>query len=180
VAQSPVLVRIADAAGATLPFGEIGEILVSGSIVMRGYWQNPQATAKTIREGWLWTGDMGAMDADGFVTLHDRSKDMIISGGSNIYPREVEEVLLEHEHVAEVAVVGRPEADWGEVVVAFVVPVAGQAVTRAELDAHCIAQIARFKRPKDYRFVAELPKNNYGKILKTKLRTILENGEGDE
>jgi len=86
----PVLVRIADAAGATLPFGEIGEILVSGSIVMRGYWQNPQATAKTIREGWLWTGDMGAMDADGFVTLHDRSKDMIISGGSNIYPREVE------------------------------------------------------------------------------------------
>ena len=180
VAQSPVLVRIADAAGATLPAGEIGEILVSGSIVMRGYWQNPQATAKTIRESWLWTGDMGAMDEDGFVTLHDRSKDMIISGGSNIYPREVEEVLLEHDHVAEVAVVGRQEADWGEVVVAFVVPVAGQAVTRAELDAHCIARIARFKRPKDYRFVAELPKNNYGKILKTKLRTLLENGEGDE
>jgi acyl-CoA synthetase (AMP-forming)/AMP-acid ligase II len=180
VAQSPVLVRIADAAGATLSFGEIGEILVSGSIVMRGYWQNPQATAKTIRDGWLWTGDMGAMDADGFVTLHDRSKDMIISGGSNIYPREVEEVLLEHEAVAEVAVVGRPEADWGEVVVAFVVPVAGQEVSGAELDAHCIAHIARFKRPKDYRFVAELPKNNYGKILKTKLRDMLENGEGDE
>ena len=180
VAQSPVLVRIADAAGATLPAGEIGEILVSGSIVMRGYWQNPQATAKTIRESWLWTGDMGAMDEDGFVTLHDRSKDMIISGGSNIYPREVEEVLLEHDHVAEAAVVGLQEADWGEVVVAFVVPVAGQAVTRAELDAHCIARIARFKRPKDYRFVAELPKNNYGKILKTKLRTLLENGEGDE
>jgi long-chain acyl-CoA synthetase len=180
VAQSPVLVRIADAAGATLSFGEIGEILVSGCIVMRGYWQNPQATAKTIRDGWLWTGDMGAMDADGFVTLHDRSKDMIISGGSNIYPREVEEVLLEHEAVAEVAVVGRPEADWGEVVVAFVVPVAGQEVSGAELDAHCIAHIARFKRPKDYRFVAELPKNNYGKILKTKLRDMLENGEGDE
>ena len=82
--------------------------------------------------------------------------------------------------MAEVAVVGRQEADWGEVVVAFVVRVAGQAVTRAELDAHCIAHIARFKRPKDYRFVAELPKNNYGKILKTKLRTLLENGEGDE
>jgi len=179
-AQSPVLVRIADAVGTTLPFGEIGEILVSGSIVMRGYWQNPQATAKTIRDGWLRTGDMGAMDADGFVTLHDRSKDMIISGGSNIYPREVEEVLLEHESVAEVAVVGRQEADWGEVVVAFIVQVAGQVVKPEALDAHCIAHIARFKRPKAYRFVTELPKNNYGKILKTKLRTMLENGEGDE
>ena len=180
VAQSPVLVRIADAAGATLPTGEIGEILVSGSIVMRGYWQNPQATAKTIRDGWLWTGDMGAMDADGFVTLHDRSKDMIISGGSNIYPREVEEVLLAHENVAQAAVVGRQEADWGEAVVAFVVPVAGKTVTCAELDAHCIVHIARFKRPKDYRFVTELPKNNYGKILKTKLRAILGNGGGHD
>ncbi|MCH1470282.1 MAG: AMP-binding protein [Planktomarina sp.] len=180
VAQSPVLVRIADAEGTTLPVGEIGEILVCGSIVMRGYWQNPEATAKTIRDGWLWTGDMGAMDADGFVTLHDRSKDMIISGGSNIYPREVEEVLLEHDAVAEVAVIGSQEADWGEVVVAFVVPVAGQAVKPEALDSHCIAHIARFKRPKAYRFVTELPKNNYGKILKTKLRTMLENGDGDE
>jgi long-chain acyl-CoA synthetase len=120
------------------------------------------------------------MDADGFVTLHDRSKDMIISGGSNIYPREVEEVLLAHENVAQAAVVGRQEADWGEAVVAFVVPVAGKTVTCAELDAHCIAHIARFKRPKEYRFVTELPKNNYGKILKTKLRSILENGEGHD
>jgi long-chain acyl-CoA synthetase len=175
-----VLVRIGDEAGATLPRGEIGEILVSGTIVMSGYWQNPEATAKTIQDGWLWTGDMGAMDEDGFVTLHDRSKDMIISGGSNIYPREVEEVLLEHEAVAEVAAVGRNHAEWGEVVVAFVVPTPGHEVSIGDLDAHCIANIARFKRPKEYQLIAELPKNNYGKVLKTDLRQMLENGESDE
>ena len=173
VAQSPVLVRISDETGTTLTRGEIGEILVSGTTVMSGYWQNPEATAKTIRDGWLWTGDMGAMDEDGFVTLHDRSKDMIISGGSNIYPREVEEVLLELEAVAEVAVVGQPHPEWGEAVVAFVVLAPGQDVDPAELDVHCIANIARFKRPKNYWFVAELPKNNYGKVLKTDLRLML-------
>ena len=180
VAQSPVLVRIGDEAGATLPWGEIGEILVSGTIVMSGYWQNPEASAKTIQDGWLWTGDMGAMDEDGFVTLHDRSKDIIISGGSNIYPREVEEVLLELEFVAEVAVVGQTHPEWGEAVVAFVVPTPGHEVSIGDLDAHCIANIARFKRPKEYRLVAELPKNNYGKVLKTALRQMLENGESDE
>jgi long-chain acyl-CoA synthetase len=147
---------------------------------MSGYWQNPEATAKTIQDGWLWTGDMGAMDEDGFVTLHDRSKDIIISGGSNIYPREVEEVLLELEFVAEVAVVGQPHPEWGEAVVAFVVAAPGQEVASAQLDAHCIANIARFKRPKEYRLVAELPKNNYGKVLKTDLRHMLQNGESDE
>ena len=179
VAQSPVLVRICGETGETVPLGQIGEILVSGTTVMSGYWRNPIATAKTIRDGWLWTGDMGAMDEDGFVTLHDRSKDMIISGGSNIYPREVEEVLLELEAVAEVAVVGQPHPEWGEAVVAFVVSASGLKIDSAELNVHCIANIARFKRPKDYRFVAELPKNNYGKVLKTVLRTILQNGESN-
>jgi len=173
-AQSMARVRIADGDGNPLPPGEVGDILVQGVGTMSGYWQNPEATAKTIRDGWLWTGDMGAMDEDGYVTLHDRSKDVIISGGTNIYPREVEEVLLTHPAVSEVAVVGRQHADWGEEVVAFVVPVSGGTVTEADLDALCLAEIARFKRPKAYVFRAELPKNNYGKVLKTDLRAQLE------
>ena len=180
VAQTPVLVRIGDRDGATVPNGAIGEVLVSGATVMMGYWKNPDATATTIRDGWLWTGDMGAMDDDGFITLHDRSKDMIISGGSNIYPREVEEVILELEAVAEVAVVGRAHSEWGEVVVAFVVAAAGYDLETADLDAHCIANIARFKRPKEYQFILELPKNNYGKVLKTDLRQLLKIGESYE
>ena len=180
VAQSPVLVRIGDEEGVTVPNGIIGEILVSGTTVMMGYWQNPDATATTIRNGWLWTGDMGSMDCDGFITLHDRSKDMIISGGSNIYPREVEEVLLELEAVAEVAVVGRTHLEWGEVVVAFVVAAAGHDLETGVLDAHCLANIARFKRPKEYQIISALPKNNYGKVLKTNLRQLLKNGASYE
>jgi long-chain acyl-CoA synthetase len=142
---------------------------------MGGYWNNPAATAKALRGGWLWTGDLGALDEAGFLTLKDRSKDLIISGGANIYPREVEEALLGHPGVAEVAVVGRPDAEWGESVAAFIVA-REPAPTAAELDAHCLRNIARFKRPKEYRFVAELPKNNYGKVLKTALRAALEKG----
>ena len=172
-AQSAVLVRILDEEGRELPAGEIGEIAVRGATVMPGYWNNPQATAKTLRDGWLWTGDMGHMDEDGYVTLTDRSRDMIISGGSNVYPREVEEVLLTHPAVREVAVVGRPDAEWGELVVAFVAPRPGQRVDRDELDALCLERIARFKRPRDYVLVEELPKNAYGKVLKTALRDRL-------
>jgi long-chain acyl-CoA synthetase len=167
VAMSMVEVRVVDTDGATAAVGEIGEVVVRGETVMPGYWRNPEASARTLRDGWLWTGDMGAMDADGFLTLKDRSKDVIISGGSNIYPREVEEVLLHHPGVREVSVVGRPDAEWGEVVVAFVV---GDGVDAGSLDALCLAHIARFKRPRQYRFVASLPKNNYGKVLKTALR----------
>ena len=163
-------VSVVDQDGTTLPTGEIGEIVVSGPAVMSGYWNNPDASQQTIRDGWLWTGDMGALDEDGFLTLHDRSKDMIISGGSNIYPREVEEILLGHASVAEVAVVGRPHAEWGEEVVACIVSADGQQVDAAALDAHCIANIARFKRPKDYVVLTALPKNNYGKVVKTELR----------
>ncbi len=171
IAQRDTLVRVRDSAGGDLPAGEIGEICVQGPTVMSGYWRDAEASERTLRDGWLWTGDMGSFDEDGFLTLKDRSKDLIISGGSNIYPREVEEVLLRHPAVKEAAVVGRQDAEWGEVVVAFVVTSA--AVSTASLDEWCLAQIARFKRPKEYRFVAELPKNNYGKVLKTELRRLL-------
>ena len=161
-----VSVQVFDEDDKPLPAGEIGEIVVRGETMMLGYWNNPEATAETLRGGWLHTGDVGSFDGDGFLTLRDRYKDMIISGGSNIYPREVEEVLLTHPGVREVSVIGRPHGDWGEVVVAYVVGDADEEV----LDALCLSRIARFKRPKHYMHVDELPKNNYGKILKTELR----------
>jgi long-chain acyl-CoA synthetase len=182
VAQTPVHIRIAAEDGEELPAGEIGEVLVRGDSVMAGYWRNPEATAAAIRDGWLLTGDMGSADEDGFITLRDRSKDLIISGGSNIYPREVEEVLLQAPGVAEVAVVGEPHAEWGEAVVAFVVlrpdaKVCGQSADTNQLEsalnAWCLSRIARFKRPKRYVFVGELPKNAYGKVLKRSLRDTL-------
>jgi len=166
-------VRVVDEAGRPLPVGEVGEIICKGDPVMAGYWNNPEATARSLRDGWLWTGDVGAFDEEGLLTLKDRSKDMIISGGSNIYPREVEEVLLTAPGVAEVAVVGAPDPEWGEVVVAFVVPQAGVALATGALDEHCLTQMARFKRPKRYLVLDELPKNNYGKVLKTALRERL-------
>ena len=163
-----VEVCVADGYDAPLPAGEAGEILCRGDAVMAGYWRDPEASAATLRGGFLHTGDVGAFDAEGYLTLKDRSKDLIISGGSNVYPREVEEVLLRHRQVREVSVIGRPDREWGEAVVAYVV---GDAPP-AELDALCLSSIARFKRPKDYVFVEALPKNNYGKILKTELRTM--------
>ncbi len=173
VAQTPVQVRVADEHGQPLPVGEIGEVLVRGDSVMAGYWRNPEATAAALRDGWLFTGDVGCLDAHGFLTLKDRSKDLIISGGSNIYPREVEEVLLTAPGVAEVAVIGARDAEWGEVVVACVVPQPGAEPSAEALDAHCLAQLARFKRPKRYVWLDALPKNNYGKVLKTTLRAQL-------
>jgi long-chain acyl-CoA synthetase len=170
-ARTGVEVRIFDDAERELPPGEVGEIVTRSDCVMAGYWLNPQATAKTLRGGWLHTGDVGSLDAAGFLTIRDRSKDLIISGGSNIYPREVEEVLLRHPAVAECSVVGRPHPEWGEEVVAFIVKRA--EVSIEALDRLCLESIARFKRPKDYRFVDALPKNNYGKVLKTELRRQL-------
>jgi long-chain acyl-CoA synthetase len=173
IARTGVAVKVVGEDGAELPHGEVGEIVTRSDCVMKGYWNNPGATARALRDGWLWTGDLGAIDAQGFLTIKDRSKDMIISGGANIYPREIEEVLLTHPGVAEAAVVGRPHPDWGEVAVAFVVRRGGADVAATELDGLCLDNIARFKRPKDYRFVAALPKNNYGKIMKTELRDLL-------
>ncbi|MGI3164354.1 AMP-binding protein [Pseudooceanicola sp. 200-1SW] len=165
--------RILGPDGAPLPPGEVGEIAVRGPQVMQGYLDNPDANAASLRDGWLMTGDLGQMDAQGYLYLHDRAKDLVISGGSNIYPREVEEVLLTHPQVAEVSVIGLPDPDWGEIVVAVVVPAGDTAPEPAQLDATCTAQIARFKKPKRYVFLPELPKNNYGKVLKTELREKL-------
>jgi acyl-CoA synthetase (AMP-forming)/AMP-acid ligase II len=173
VARTGVSVKIVDENDREVPAGEVGEVVTKSDCVMAGYWQNPEANAETLRGGWLHTGDLGSMDADGFLTLRDRSKDMIISGGSNIYPREIEEVLLRHPDVVEASVVGRPHPDWGEEVVAFVVAKPNAAVPEAALDKLCLDHIARFKRPREYRFVEALPKNNYGKILKTELRRML-------
>jgi long-chain acyl-CoA synthetase len=170
VARTGVAIRIVDEAGRELPVGEVGEVVTTSDCVMKGYWNNDAANALALRDGWLWTGDLGSMDADDCITLKDRSKDLIISGGANIYPREIEEVLLTHAAVLETAVVSRPHPDWGEEVIAFVVRRAGTEVGAAELDQLCLDHIARFKRPKGYRFVEALPKNNYGKILKTELR----------
>jgi fatty-acyl-CoA synthase len=172
--RSGVEVAVLRGDGSPADIGEIGEIVCRGDVVMSGYWRNPAATAATLVDGWLHTGDMGTFDERGNLTLRDRSKDVVISGGSNIYPREVEEALIAHAGVVEAAVVGAPDPEWGEVVVAFVVPgpAAGDGLTD-ELDAHLLDRIARFKRPKRYVLVDELPKSSYGKVLKRELRDRL-------
>ncbi len=173
-AQSVVEVQVVYGDDNPVPTGEVGEVIVRGDVVMKGYWERPDANADTLRGGWLHTGDMAAFDADGYLTLKDRSKDLIISGGSNIYPREIEEVLLRHPAVLECAVVGQPHPEWGEEVVAFVAPAEGQEIDTGALDQLCLDNIARFKRPKQYRVAASLPKNNYGKIVKRELRNQLD------
>ena len=172
--RTDVEVRVVDADDRELPIGELGEIVVRGDVVMAGYWNRPDANAETLRGGWLHTGDVGSFDPTGFLTLHDRSKDLIISGGMNIYPREVEEVLLRDPRVAAVAVVGRPDPEWGETVAAFVVGTDADTPPSIEaLDRLCLDTIARYKRPKEYHVVESLPTNNYGKVLKRELRTRL-------
>jgi long-chain acyl-CoA synthetase len=173
VPRTGVLVKTVDDADREVPPGTVGEVVTRSDCVMEGYWQNLSASAETLRGGWLHTGDLGSFDEDGFLTLRDRSKDMIISGGSNIYPREIEEVLLRHPDLVEASVVGRPHPEWGEEVVAFVVPRPAAKVAPQELDRLCLEHIARFKRPRVYRFINALPKNNYGKVLKTELRQLL-------
>ena len=178
--RTGVEVRVVDEAGAEVKMDELGEVVTRSDCVMAGYWNNAKATASALRDGWLWTGDIGTLDERGYLTLRDRSKDLIIRGGSNIYPREIEEVLLKHPAVIEVSVVGRADADLGEVPVAFVVVQPGMQAPPHELDALCLDHIARFKRPRDYFAIDALPKNNYGKVLKTELRKRLtEGGSGD-
>jgi long-chain acyl-CoA synthetase len=178
--HSVVEVGITDEMGKLCPAGVVGEIVVKGDTVMKGYWRDPDATAAALRDGWLYTGDVGVMDGQGFLTLKGRSKDLIISGGSNIYPREIEDVLLLHPDVVEAAVVGRPHPKWGEEVVAFVVAKLGHAPDIAALDALCLDNLARFKRPKQYRIVQSLPKNAYGKVLKAALAEQLQRDKTEE
>lgn len=168
--QTTVDIDILDGNGQPVPPGTTGEVTVRSPTVMLGYWDNPEATAQTLPNGALRTGDVGLVDARGLLHLKDRSKDVIISGGTNIYPREVEEVLLRHLAVKEVSVIGVPDTEWGESVTAFVVRHADASVDEAALNALCIASIARFKRPKHYVFVPQLPKNPTGKVLKDVLR----------
>ena len=170
-AQTGIEIAIFDDGNNALPCGEIGEVCMRGDPVMLGYLNDPEATAKTLARGWLHTGDLGRVDGNGYLTLVDRSKDLVISGGSNIYPREVEEVLLRHPSVREIAVIGEPHREWGEALVAVVVLRDGATADTAALDALCLEHLARFKRPKRYVFVEELPKNATGKVLKRELRS---------
>jgi acyl-CoA synthetase (AMP-forming)/AMP-acid ligase II len=170
IRRTDVEVEIVDGDDNFLPVGETGEVVTRSDVMTKGYWRDAEATTQTLRNGWLHTGDLGYFDSDGYLFLMDRSKDMIISGGENIYPREIEEVLARHPAVREVAVIGVPDEQWGEAIKAVVSLVAGQEATEDELIAHCKSNIASYKKPKSVDFVAELPKNNYGKIVKRELR----------
>ncbi|MBU2513831.1 long-chain fatty acid--CoA ligase [bacterium] len=170
IERTDVEVRIADPNGVECSTGEVGEIVTRSDLVMKGYWRNEAATKAAIRNGWLYTGDMGYMDQQGYLFIMDRSKDMIISGGENVYPRETEEILITHPAVREVAVIGIPDPKWGEEVKAIVSLIKGASVTESELILFCRSNIAGYKTPKSIDFIDELPKNNYGKILKRELR----------
>ena len=165
-----VRVRIVDEEDNEVPSGEMGEIVVRGDLVMKGYWNNPDATAETLRGGWLHTGDMGYIDPAGYLFITDRIKDMVISGGANIYPREADEVIVQHPSVAEVACVGVPDQLWGESVKALVVLRDGAHATEEEIITFCQERLASYKKPKSVEFLPSLPKNAYGKVLKRELR----------
>ena len=165
-----VKLRVADEAGNDCPLGEAGEILIQGPVMMKGYWNNSNATIETLRDGWLHTGDVGKFDEDGYLYLVDRKKDMIVSGGENIYSREVEEALYQHDAVANAAVIGVPDEKWGEAVRAVVQLRDGVNATAADLIAHCRTLIAGYKCPKSVVFTDELPKLPSGKINKIVIR----------
>jgi acyl-CoA synthetase (AMP-forming)/AMP-acid ligase II len=171
VARFATRVQVVDGDDRSLGAGEIGEVVVAGPTVMAGYLDLPEETARTLRGGWLHTGDLGRFDERGHLTLVDRAKDVIITGGYNVYPSEVERVLLADSAVADAAVVGVPDPEWGEAVVAYVVPRPGAEIDTDALDARCLESIARYKRPREYRVVEELPRNPAGKVVKSKLRT---------
>ncbi|MDF2721338.1 MAG: lcfA2 [Paenibacillus sp.] len=162
--------KIVDENGEEVARGQIGELLIRGPQVMKGYWNKPEETAQVLQEGWLRTGDMAYADEDGFFYIVDRKKDMIIAGGYNIFPREVEEVLFEHPEVLEAAIIGVPDDYRGETVKAFIVRKSGSAVTESELDVHCRTKLAAYKVPRIYEFREALPKSMIGKVLRRELR----------
>ena len=165
-----VQVRIVDEAGDPVALGDVGEVVVKGPTVMRGYWEMPDVTADAMRDGWFRSGDLAYADEDGFIYLTDRKKDMIITGGFNVFPKEVEEILYTHPSVFECAVIGVPDPDWGEAVTAIVAQRPGVDADEAELLAYCRERLSDFKRPKSVRFVSEIPRNPSGKVLKRVLR----------
>lgn len=162
-------VRVVDSEGNDTNAGDVGEVLVSGRHIMKEYWNRPEATSEAIRDGWFYTGDLATIDEEGFVYIQDRIKDMIISGGENIYPAEIENVLLSHPKVQDVAVIGQPNEQWGEIVVAVVVP-EDDSVTAADIMKHCEGKLARYKLPKVVEFIDVIPRNPTGKALKRILR----------
>ncbi len=172
-ARTGMQVRTVDDQDRDVPVGELGEIVVRGPAVMLGYWERPEATAEALRGGWLHTGDIGTFDDRGYLYVLDRMKDLIITGGSNVYAREVEEVLIAHPDVEAVAVIGLRDRDWGERVVAVVVPTEGSVRDGPTLIQHCAARLAAYKKPKQVEFVEQLPVSPYGKVLKRELRTLL-------
>jgi long-chain acyl-CoA synthetase len=156
--------------GGRVKVGEVGEIVVRGDTVMKGYWKMPEATGETIRDGWLFTGDLATIDEDGYIYVVDRSKDMIISGSANIYPREIEEVIYKHPAVSMVAVIGVPDEVWGESVKAFIVLKEGKSATEEEIIDLCKSYLASYKKPKYVEFVESLPTDSQGKVLKREIR----------
>ncbi len=168
--RTDVEARCVDENDCPLAAGEAGEVVVRGDVVMPGYWRNPQASAEALRGGWLHTGDIGMFDEQGYLFLLDRAKDMIITGGNNVYPREVEEVIVAHPAVADVCVVGIPDPYWGEAVHAVVVTNPGSTVAAAEIIAHCADHLAGYKKPKAVDFVDALPVSGYGKVLRREVR----------
>jgi acyl-CoA synthetase (AMP-forming)/AMP-acid ligase II len=177
IPRTDLEVQVFDEYDQGLPPGKMGEIVVRGEVVMKGYWRNPKATAETLRGGWLHTGDLGVMDEKGYVYILDRAKDMIISGGENIYSREIEDVILLHPAVHEVAVIGVPDETWGEAVKAIVSLKKGQNATEEEIIHFCKGHLASYKKPKSVEFIDEIPKNPYGKVLKKELREEYWEGE---
>jgi acyl-CoA synthetase (AMP-forming)/AMP-acid ligase II len=171
-------VAILDEAQRRLPLGETGEICIKGPALMNGYWKQPEATAETVRNGWLHTGDIGLMDEAGYVFILDRSKDMVISGGLNVYPREIEEVLLRHPAISQAAVIGVPDPKWGEAVKAVVVADDAAGLSEADVIAFTAENLAGYKKPKTVDFVADLPKTTYGKIDKKAIRAPYWEGRG--
>lgn len=177
IPRTDVEVKIIDDMDRDLPPGKMGEIVVRGEVVMKGYWKNPEATAETLRGGWLYTGDLGIMDEKGYVYILDRAKDMIISGGENIYSREIEDVIIKHPAVLEVAVIGVPDEKWGESIKAMVSLREGRKATEEEIINFCKQYLASFKKPKSVEFIDAIPKNAYGKVLKRELREKFWAGE---
>jgi acyl-CoA synthetase (AMP-forming)/AMP-acid ligase II len=168
--RTDVEARVVDTEDRELPPGEPGEVVVRGDVVMAGYWNDPAATEEAMRGGWLHTGDIGAFDEQGYLFLLDRAKDMIITGGNNVYPREVEEVIVEHPAVANAVVLGVPHEYWGEAVHAVVVLEPGRQATAAEIIDHCSNSLAGYKKPKAVDFVDELPLSGYGKVMRREIR----------
>jgi long-chain acyl-CoA synthetase len=166
-----VRVRVVDLQGRDVRPGEVGEIIAKGPNIMVGYWNNPQATADAVRDGWLYTGDLATVDDEGYIYIVDRKKDMIITGGENVFSTEVENVVYTHPAVLEAAVVGVPDVTWGEAIKAIVVLKPGMTATEAEIIEYCRGHIAHFKVPRTVDFyMGALPKSGSGKILKRELR----------